>query len=99
MNPITVTFVGGPEAGRRMRMEHNRDYQRFALCPRIPAAPLDYASPHEAIYMEQFTYRIERLPGDVFVGVPNEWYDDKYSKQTWLERTVAELTRGYTGRV
>ena len=97
MRPVTLTFIGGPEAGRRMKMENKRDYVRFNVCP--PMGPIP-PYPHEPLELliEQFTYRVEKLPGDVYVAFPNEWYDDKGLSDGWyLERVMRELVRGYVG--
>jgi hypothetical protein len=47
------------------------------------------------ISCRDFTYDLLRLPSGKYVGVPQDWADDRRSL---MDRVVERLWRGYVGR-
>lgn len=95
--PITLTFVGGPEDGKRVALRTvpaTRRY-RVAVLPRLPVY-VDVDTPEAEVEFEQFEYEIERVPGENYVAYPVSWNDLPTGYP--FERIMKALLRGYVGR-
>lgn len=95
--PIAVTFIGGPEDGRRVALSRLPARYRVMVLPNLPTyAPLDETTPEPVFTVDQFVYVHTRLPGDNVVFYPEAWND--LPNETPHDRICTALLRGYVGR-
>ena len=92
--PVTLTFVGGPEDGKRVALRSPPGPRyRVAMLPKLPT----HIDPDEEVTIDfqQFEYGTYMLPGKNLVAYPAEWEE---SPDGFVGRLLTALTRGYVGR-
>ena len=95
----TLTFVGGPEDGKRIAIAADPGpVYRVAVLPKLPSCA-HIAESCTPIEVERFEYAVTRLRSpshlSLFVAYPSEWDQDALDRP--IELVIAALVNGYAG--
>lgn len=101
--PAVVTFIGGPEDGKRMHLRNppGTTYRVNIVRPLPAYVPIEGTIPADTTAVDQFVYYVDCLPPGAggnqnYIAYPDDWR--RLPDESPWERCITALLRGYVGR-